>query len=141
MSAWTAIIFWRKGGGAENLYTATNNTLDDFRRGFTDRDRSKLEKSLRGLLIKVTHRSEVKRRFKIVKLTPTPANKTMFMKEESQTDVATYFHETYGRKLAYPFMPCVVTGRDVFLPMEICFVIPVSSSRMVVDFTWTMIIV
>ncbi|KAF9950945.1 eukaryotic translation initiation factor 2C, 2 [Mortierella alpina] len=98
--------------------------VDDFRRGFTDRDRSKLEKSLRGLLIKVTHRSEVKRRFKIVKLTPTPANKTMFMKEDSQTDVATYFHETYGRKLAYPFMPCVVTGRDVFLPMEICFVIP-----------------
>ncbi|KAI1316177.1 eukaryotic translation initiation factor 2C, 2 [Mortierella claussenii] len=97
--------------------------VDDFRRGFTDRDRIKLEKAIRGLLIKVTHRSEVKRRFKISKLTVTPASQTMFMKDETKTDVATYFYEVYGRRLTYPFMPCVVTGRDVYLPMEICFVI------------------
>ncbi|KAF9081951.1 Eukaryotic translation initiation factor 2C [Mortierella sp. AD031] len=97
--------------------------VDDFRRGFTDRDRTKLEKSLRGLLIKVTHRSEVKRKFKITKLTPTAASATMFMKENTKTDVATYFYQTYGRRLQYPFMPCVVTGKDVFLPMEICYVI------------------
>ncbi|KAG0084009.1 Eukaryotic translation initiation factor 2C, partial [Podila epicladia] len=95
----------------------------DLRRGFNDRDRTKIEKSLKGLLIKVIHRSEVKRKFKIAKLTPTPASSTMFMKENSKTDVATYFHETYGRRLLYPFLPCVVTGRDVFLPMEICHVI------------------
>ncbi|KAF9305050.1 Eukaryotic translation initiation factor 2C [Mortierella antarctica] len=98
-------------------------TVDDLRRGFNDRDRAKIEKSLKGLLIKVIHRSEVKRKFKITKLTPTPASSTMFMKENSKTDVATYFHETYGRRLLYPFLPCVVTGRDVFLPMEICHVI------------------
>ncbi|KAG0300267.1 eukaryotic translation initiation factor 2C, 2 [Linnemannia gamsii] len=97
--------------------------IDDLRRGFSDRDRSKLEKSLRGLLIRVTHRSEVKRKFKITKLTPTPASSTLFMKENTKTDVATYFFQTYGRRLQYPFMPCVVTGRDVFLPMEICTVI------------------
>jgi eukaryotic translation initiation factor 2C len=99
--------------------------IDDLRRGFSDRDRSKLEKSLRGLLIRVTHRSEVKRKFKITKLTPTPASSTLFMKENTKTDVATYFFQTYGRRLQYPFMPCVVTGRDVFLPMEICTVIEV----------------
>lgn len=101
-------------------------TLDDLRRGFSDRDRTKIEKSLRGLLVKVIHRSEVKRKFKISKLTPTPASSTMFMKENSKTDVATYFHQTYGRRLLYPFLPCVVTGRDVFLPMEVCHVIEVS---------------
>lgn len=100
-------------------------TLDDFRRPLNDRDRSKLEKSLKGLLIKVIHRGDVKRRFKIVKLTPTPASSTHFTKENSKTDVASYFHETYGRRLLYPFLPCVVTGRDVFLPMEICHVIEV----------------
>jgi hypothetical protein len=47
------------------------------------------------------------------------------MKENTKTDVATYFFQTYGRRLQYPFMPCVVTGRDVFLPMEICSVIEV----------------
>ncbi|KAG0338651.1 hypothetical protein BG000_003640 [Podila horticola] len=96
---------------------------DDLRRGFSDRDRTKIEKSLKGLLVKVIHRSEVKRKFKISKLTPTPASSTMFMKENSKTDVATYFHQTYGRRLLYPFLPCVVTGRDVFLPMEVCHVI------------------
>jgi hypothetical protein len=95
------------------------------RRPLTDRDRAKLEKSLRGLLIKVTHRSEVKRKFKITKLTPTAANATMFMKENTKTDVATYFFQTYGRRLQYSHMPCVVTGRDVFLPMEICAVLEV----------------
>ncbi|KAG0353510.1 hypothetical protein BGZ54_002214, partial [Gamsiella multidivaricata] len=51
------------------------------------------------------------------------ADKTMFMKDEAKTNVASYFYETYGRRLQYPFMPCVITGRDVFLPMEICSVI------------------
>ncbi|KAG0371264.1 eukaryotic translation initiation factor 2C, 2 [Mortierella sp. AD032] len=97
--------------------------IDDLRRGFSDRDRSKLEKSLRGLLIKVTHRAEVNRKFKIVKLTPTPASSTSFMKDNTKTDVASYFFQTYGKRLQYPFMPCVVTGRDVFLPMEVCTVL------------------
>ncbi|KFH71161.1 hypothetical protein MVEG_04007 [Podila verticillata NRRL 6337] len=98
-------------------------SVDDFRRPLNDRDRSKLEKSLKGLLIKVIHRGDVKRRFKITKLTPTPASSTLFAKENSKTDVASYFHETYGRRLLYPFLPCVVTGRDVFLPMEVCHVV------------------
>ncbi|KAG0048957.1 Eukaryotic translation initiation factor 2C [Gryganskiella cystojenkinii] len=98
-------------------------SVDDFRRKFDDRSRRKLEKTLRGLLVKVTHRAEVKRKFKISKLTPTPASSTKFMRGEVKTDVATYFQETYNRSLMYPFMPCIVTGRDVFLPMEICYVI------------------
>lgn len=98
---------------------------DDFRRKFDDRSRRKLEQTLRGLLVKVTHRAEVKRKFKISKLTPTPASLTNFMKGDVKTDVATYFYQTYNRRLMYPFMPCIVTGRDVFLPMEICYVIEV----------------
>ncbi|KAF9408609.1 hypothetical protein BGZ94_002247, partial [Podila epigama] len=98
-------------------------SIDDFRRGISDRDRMKLEKTVKNLLIKVIHRSEVKRKFKIAKLTPTPASATMFMKDSSKTDVASYFYETYGRRLMYPFLPCVVTGRDVYLPMEVCHVI------------------
>ncbi|KAF9930836.1 Eukaryotic translation initiation factor 2C [Linnemannia zychae] len=98
-------------------------SLDDLHRPLSDRDRTKLEKTIKGLLIRVTHRSEVKRKFKITKLTPTPANATLFMKENTKTDVATYFHQTYGKRLQYAFMPCVVVSRDIFLPMEICTVI------------------
>lgn len=99
--------------------------IDDLSRELPDYDRGKLEKSLRGLLIKVTHRGEVRRNFKISKLTPTPASSTFFMKDNTRTTVAAYFLQTHGRRLQYPFMPCVVTGKDVFLPMEICSVIEV----------------
>ena len=84
-----------------------------------------MEQTIRGLLVKVTHRAEVRRKFKILKLTPMAASATTFLKNDVQTDVATYFFETYGRQLQFPYMPCVVTGRDIFLPMEICFVIEV----------------
>ncbi|KAF9438295.1 eukaryotic translation initiation factor 2C, 2 [Entomortierella beljakovae] len=97
--------------------------VDDFRRGVNDRDRQRLDKALRGIKFKVTHRGDVKRRFKIGKLSVTPAQRTMFNKGDAQISVATYFQETYGRPLIFPNMPCVVYGRDVFLPMEICYVI------------------
>ncbi|KAF9581944.1 Eukaryotic translation initiation factor 2C [Lunasporangiospora selenospora] len=98
-------------------------SIDDLRRGINDRERNKLEKALRGVQFRVTHRAQLRRSFKIMKLTPTPASHTMFEKENSKTDVATYFQETYGKRLLYPFLPCVVTGRDIFLPMELCSVI------------------
>lgn len=103
--------------------------IGDLRRGLTVKDHAKLEKSLRGLLFKVTHRGEVRRKFKVIKLTPTAASATFFMKDNVRTNVATYFFQTYGRRLQFPSMPCVVTGRDVFLPMEICSVIEVTHWR------------
>ncbi|KAF8918027.1 eukaryotic translation initiation factor 2C, 3, partial [Dissophora ornata] len=80
---------------------------------------------MRRLIIKVTHRGEIKRTFKITKITETPASRTEFTRDGDGTkiDVATYFFETYGRQLRYPFMPCVVTGREVYLPMEVCTVV------------------
>lgn len=57
----------------------------------------------------------------------------MFLKGETKTDVASYFFQTYGRRLQYPFMPCVVTGRDVFLPMEICTVLEVNIKKGIVS--------
>ncbi|KAG0293797.1 Eukaryotic translation initiation factor 2C [Dissophora globulifera] len=119
-----ATTYWQSGSLLELVVKILDRrNIDDFRRGFMDRDRFKVEKAVRGLLIKVTHRSTVRRNFKIKRLTTTPANQTTFLKDDIKTDVATYFYETYGRPLQYPFMPCVVTGKDVYLPMEICSVI------------------
>lgn len=100
--------------------------IDEIRRGLQDRDRQKLDKAIRGLQIKVTHRGEVRRKFKISKLTLTPANRTTFTKGTELVDVAAYFYQTYGRRLTYPDLPCVVAGRDIYLPMEVCFVVEVS---------------
>ncbi|KAF9896523.1 Eukaryotic translation initiation factor 2C, partial [Lobosporangium transversale] len=119
-----ATTYYQSGSLLELAVKFLNKrSIDDFRQGFTDRDRDRLEKFLRGLLIRVIHRGDVKRKFKISKLTVTPASRTTFMRDDVKTDVATYFNEVYGRRLSFPFMPCVVTGREVYLPMEICSVI------------------
>ncbi|CAG8668612.1 21019_t:CDS:2 [Gigaspora margarita] len=100
-------------------------SADELRRGITDRDRSKLEKSLKKLKIKVTHRGDTvaKRRFKILKITNTPASATKFDVEGQSTDVASYFQKTYNMRLNYPFLPCVVIRKENYLPMEVCDVI------------------
>ncbi|CAG8629736.1 19317_t:CDS:10, partial [Gigaspora margarita] len=101
-------------------------SVDDLHRGIADKDRLKLEKALKNLKIRVIHRGEEtsKRRFKINKITLTPANQTRFDMGDGQTvDVATYFFKTYNHRLTYPHLPCVVVKKDVFLPMEVCEVI------------------
>ncbi|CAG8461331.1 16740_t:CDS:10, partial [Acaulospora morrowiae] len=101
-------------------------TPDDLRRGITEKERIKLEKSIKNLKIKVIHRGEVtsKRRFKINKITATSANQTMFNAGDgSTTNVADYFEKTYSQRLAYPHLPCVVVAKNVCLPLEVCEVI------------------
>ncbi|CAG8434509.1 675_t:CDS:2, partial [Scutellospora calospora] len=101
-------------------------SVDDLHRGISDRDRIKLEKALKNLKIRVIHRGKEKskRRFKIIKVTPTPANQTRFDMGDGQTvDVANYFAKTYNYRLTYSHLPCIVVKKDVFLPLEVCEVI------------------
>src|SRR3954453_3426236 len=49
-------------------------TPDDLRRGLLERDRQKVERTIKGLKIKDNHREGSRRKFKITKLTPTPAS-------------------------------------------------------------------
>ncbi|PKY39144.1 PAZ domain-containing protein, partial [Rhizophagus irregularis] len=100
-------------------------SVDDLRR-IHDRDRTKLEKCLKNLKIFVTHRGEVasRRRFRISKLTnSTPASSTEFEVNGQQIDIATFFFNTYNKRLQYPFLPCIVIRRDTYLPMEVCNVV------------------
>ena len=99
---------------------------DDLRRGINDRERAKLEKELKNLKIRVTHRATAKRRYRISKITPKDAQQTKFDDADGhKIDVASYFQKTYKR-LSYPYLPCVVVKKDNYLPMEICEVIEVS---------------
>ncbi|KAI9470927.1 MAG: Piwi domain-containing protein [Benjaminiella poitrasii] len=99
-------------------------SLDDLRRGIPKLELNKLEKILKSLKVYITHRGERKNVYKIKKLTPTSAEKTMF-KNESGTElsVATYFSQKYNKRLHYPFLPCVAVKDDVFFPMEVCEVV------------------
>uniref|UniRef100_A0A1D1XV91 Protein argonaute MEL1 n=1 Tax=Anthurium amnicola TaxID=1678845 RepID=A0A1D1XV91_9ARAE len=97
---------------------------EDLRRGFSERDRQKVERVIKSLRIKDNHR-DGSRKFKIEKLTPTPASHTMFDKGDgTQDSVQNYFNQVYNRRLNYPFFPCIVVRKNVYLPMEVCDVIP-----------------
>ncbi|RGB43665.1 Piwi domain-containing protein [Rhizophagus diaphanus] len=61
--------------------------------------------------------------FRISKLTNTSASSTTFEVNGQQIDIATYFFNTYGRRLQYPFLPCVVVRNETYLPIEICNVV------------------
>ncbi|KAI8371592.1 Piwi domain-containing protein [Radiomyces spectabilis] len=99
-------------------------SMDDLRRGISDRDRQKLEKALKGLKIQVVHRGEVKRQYKINKLTPSTPDRTNFKDESgAEMTVAAYFQKQYGMRLSCPFLPCVVVKKDIFLPMEVCVIV------------------
>ncbi|KAI8591303.1 Piwi domain-containing protein [Geranomyces variabilis] len=101
----------------------------DLRTPLVDRDRQKVEKVLKGLKVVVTHRGQIRRKYRVAKVTATPANRTMFAMEETGIDssVASYFHAKYNQALYFPHLPCLVVGdpaRQVFLPMEVCDIVP-----------------
>ncbi|KAF9981230.1 hypothetical protein BGZ65_004181 [Modicella reniformis] len=119
----TATAFWQSGSLLALAVKIMNlRNVDDFRKGLQDRDRSRLDKALRGLQVRVIHRGEAKAKYKIEKLTPVSASQAMFAQEDgTEIDVGTYFFRKYGRRLTHPFMPCVSTRRGrVLLPMEVC---------------------
>ncbi|CAG8794451.1 3251_t:CDS:2, partial [Racocetra fulgida] len=99
---------------------------DDLRRGLQERDRQTVERAIKNLKIRVIHRGDApasRRKYKIMKLTNTPASHTRFDIEGTTQDVATYFQQQYRKRLNFPFLPCVVVRKDVFFPMEVCEII------------------
>ncbi|RCH92328.1 Eukaryotic translation initiation factor 2C [Rhizopus azygosporus] len=100
-------------------------SLDELRRGIPDRELTKLEKILKSLRIQVTHRGESKKKYKITGLTRSTADHTNFKDESgAELSVANYFAKQYNKRLNYPFLPCVAVRKDIFLPMEVCEVLP-----------------
>ncbi|CAO3587060.1 unnamed protein product [Absidia cylindrospora] len=122
----SATAFYESGPLPDIVAKILNRrSVEDLRRGIPDRERQKLEKILKSLKIVVVHRGVEKRlKYKITKLTPSSAENTVF-KDESGTEmtVASYFQKTYNKRLAAPFLPCVVVKKDIFLPMEVCEVV------------------
>lgn len=99
-------------------------SMDDLRGGIYPRDLQLVTKMLKGRTIVVTHRGERKRTYKITGL-GLAADKLKFKNEEGkQSTVAAYFTAKYNKRLAYPFLPCIQVKQDIFLPMEVCELVP-----------------
>ncbi|KAL1922369.1 uncharacterized protein VTP21DRAFT_9908 [Calcarisporiella thermophila] len=118
--------FHQSGPLIDYVASVLGRPRDALFRGISGPDLSRIERSVKGLVIMVTHRGEMRPKFKITKLSPAPADRMMFADKESgkKMNVAEYFMQRYNRRLEYPMLPCVMVRKDVFLPMEVCSVLP-----------------
>ncbi|CAJ0642584.1 11300_t:CDS:10 [Entrophospora sp. SA101] len=122
----SATAFYEAGNLAEIIAKILGaRRVEDLRRGINERDRNKLERTLKSLKFHVTHKANFKRRYKIKKLSDRPAQYITFEREnQDQINVVEYFHAKYNLRLQYPFLPCVTTQNGSYFPPEVCYVEP-----------------
>lgn len=97
------------------------------------RARDAVQTFLRLARVEATHRGEMRRKYKVLGLSPVAAGRLMFDKDDgSKQSVADYFKERYGLTLRYPQLPCVQVGspqKAIFLPIE-CLRIPIGQRHL-----------
>ncbi|KAK9697061.1 hypothetical protein RND81_08G012500 [Saponaria officinalis] len=97
-------------------------------RPLSDSDRVKIKKALRGVKVEVTHRGNMRRKYRISGLTSQATRELTFPVDESGTmkSVVQYFYETYGFNIQHIQWPCLQVGnqqRPNYLPMEVCKIV------------------
>ncbi|CAN6481470.1 unnamed protein product [Victoria cruziana] len=101
---------------------------DVLSRPLSDADRVKIKKALRGVKVEVTHRGNMRRKYRISGLTSQPTRELTFPVDDRGTtkSVVQYFQETYGFTIQHTNWPCLQVGnqqRPNYLPMEVCKIV------------------
>ncbi|KAI4335791.1 hypothetical protein L6164_014401 [Bauhinia variegata] len=101
---------------------------DVYSRPLSDADRVKIKKALRGVKVEVTHRGNVRRKYRISGLTSQPTRELIFPLDEhmNMKSVVDYFQEVYGYTIKYAHLPCLQVGNQKkvnYLPMEACKIV------------------
>ncbi|MQL87929.1 hypothetical protein Taro_020482, partial [Colocasia esculenta] len=97
-------------------------------RPLSDADRVKIKKALRGVKVEVTHRGNMRRKYRISGLTSQATRELTFPVDDRGTmkSVVQYFQETYGFVIQHTTWPCLQVGnqqRPNYLPMEVCKIV------------------
>lgn len=106
-----------RGGSTFNVPASMSITR------LSEPDRIRCERAIRGLKVQVTHRGNMRRKYRVVGLSKTPTSATFFESRDAKISVAEYFQKQYDIRLRYPELPCVQVGsaqRSVYLPIECC---------------------
>ncbi|CAI2175449.1 1381_t:CDS:10 [Funneliformis geosporum] len=112
-----------QGNVATLIAKILGRRIEELRKGFNLRDRLKIEKTLKHLKFRVTHRgANFQRRYKIKKLSENSTQETIFSKGEGEGNISVvkYFQQQYNLKLQYPFLPCIMTPSGTYFPPEVC---------------------
>jgi eukaryotic translation initiation factor 2C len=88
---------------------------------------SAVSKAISGVKVEITHRPNVRRQYRVNKLSSRSADQTTFKDDEGRTiSVASYFASAYGVRLRYPQLPCLHVGAlkgSNYLPLEVCNIV------------------
>ncbi|KAJ1288086.1 hypothetical protein BS78_02G062500 [Paspalum vaginatum] len=94
---------------------------------FSDSDRLKIKKALRGVRVETTHQQGKTSIYKITGITSIPLEDLKFIWNEGhQITVVQYFEQRYSYRLRCTTWPCLQSGSDskpIYLPMEVCKII------------------
>ncbi|GJM97373.1 hypothetical protein PR202_ga14295 [Eleusine coracana subsp. coracana] len=101
---------------------------DIYSRPLSDAERVKIKKALRGVKVEVTHRGNMRRKYRIAGLTSQATRELNFPVDQGGTmkSVVQYFQETYGYAIQHTYLPCLQVGnqqRPNYLPMEVCKIV------------------
>ncbi|XP_031476347.1 protein argonaute 10-like [Nymphaea colorata] len=101
---------------------------DVLSRPLSDADRIKIKKALRGVKVEVTHRGNVRRKYRVSGLTSQPTRELVFPVDDQSTmkSVVEYFQEMYGFTIQHTQLPCLQVGNQKkanYLPMEACKIV------------------
>ncbi|XVF63037.1 hypothetical protein PTKIN_Ptkin09bG0056400 [Pterospermum kingtungense] len=101
---------------------------DVLSRLLSDADRVKVKKALRGVKVEVTHRGNVRRKYRVSGLTSQPTRELVFPVDDNSTmkSVVEYFQEMYGFTIQRTHLPCLQVGNQRkanYLPMEACKIV------------------
>ncbi|KAG6435597.1 hypothetical protein SASPL_100471 [Salvia splendens] len=101
---------------------------DVMSRPLSDSDRVKVKKGLRGVKVEVTHRGDVRRKYRVSGITTQPTRELVFPVDDNSTmkSVVEYFREMYGFTIQYTHLPCLQVGNQKkanYLPMEACKIV------------------
>ncbi|PWZ20327.1 Protein argonaute 1D [Zea mays] len=104
------------------------NTDDIYSRPLLDAERVKIKKALRGVKVEVTHRGNMRRKYRIAGLTSQETRELTFPVDQGGTvkSVVQYFQETYGFAIQHTCLPCLQVGNQQhpnYLPMEVCKIV------------------
>ncbi|GJM98059.1 hypothetical protein PR202_ga15034 [Eleusine coracana subsp. coracana] len=101
---------------------------DVMSRPLSDANRVKIKKALRGVKVEVTHRGNVRRKYRISGVTAQPTHELIFPIDDQMNmkSVVEYFKEMYGFTIQQPHLPCLMVGNQKkanYLPMEACKIV------------------
>ncbi|KAL5729468.1 Protein argonaute PNH1 [Ranunculus cassubicifolius] len=101
---------------------------DVLTRPLSDSDRIKVKKALRGVKVEITHRENVRRKYRVSGLTTQPTRELIFPVDEQMNmkSVVEYFQEMYGFTIQHAHLPCLQVGNQKkanYLPMEVCKIV------------------